>query len=39
MGVRCDIDIFKLTATAQSIDREVNASADSADFQMWIPYH
>ena len=24
LGVRCDVDIFKLTATAQSIYREVN---------------
>ena len=24
LGVRCDIDIFKLTASAQSIYRELN---------------
>ena len=26
LGVRCDVDIFKLTARAQSIYTEVNAS-------------
>ena len=25
LGVRCDVDIFKITASAQSINREVSA--------------
>ena len=30
LGVRCDVDIFKLTASAQSIYREVNASLNNS---------
>ena len=28
LGVRCDVDIFKLTASAQSINREVYESCN-----------
>ena len=32
LGVRCDVDIYKLTASAQSINREVYALTNYTNF-------
>ena len=45
LGVRCDVDIFKLTASAQSIKREVYGSAHFSALpslytphSFWVPH-